>query len=363
MAPSSASVVRQAALYGASIVIIVAGLRAAAPILAPFALALFVVTVTLPAMRWLRDRGAPVPLAILLIVVGVATMLAFFGWVAVQTVAELRIELPAYLTRAEELSNGLQNWLRSLGMARPPDIYGNVADPDRLLEVVTVTARYLTSAASLSLLLLLYLVFLLAESLSLPGRLRGVFGAEATGLRGGAVIVTEVQRYLVLKTLISLATGVLIGGGAALLGVDFAMFWGLLAFLLNFVPTVGSVIAAIPAVLVALLQLGPAYAIGMATVSFVVNVAIGNFIDPIVVGRQLRLSPVVILVSLVFWSWTWGPIGAFLTLPLTITVRIACENIESLRPVAALMGPGAVPSEGISEAARRRTGEHGVVGG
>jgi AI-2 transport protein TqsA len=361
MGLTSATVVRNGALFGAAFVIIVAGLRAAAPILAPFALALFVVSVTLPLMRWLRSRGAPTPLAILLIVVAVALFLAFFGWVVVQTVAELRVELPGYLDRAEALVASAEARLRDFNVETPPDFYQNVAAPERLLEVLTATARYVTSAASLSLLLLLYLVFLLAESLTLPVRLRGVFGAQAGGVQGGAKIVAEVQRYLVLKTLISLATGVLIGGGAAVLGVDFAMFWGLLAFVLNFVPTVGSVIAAVPAIIVALLQLGPAYAVGMTAISMAVNITIGNFVDPIVIGRQLRLSPLVILVSLVFWTWVWGPIGAFLTLPLTITVRIACENIESLRPLATLMGPGTHVPADVAEAARRRTGEHVTV--
>src|SRR5690606_14866267 len=114
---------------------------------------------------------------------------------------------------------------------------------------------------------------------------------------------------------------------------------GFLAFALNYIPSVGSVIAAIPAVTIALLQLGPGSAFALAIVFLVVNVSTGNFADPIILGHHLRLSPIVVLVSLVFWGWTWGIIGAFLAVPLTIAVRIGLEHSHALSRYADLMGP------------------------
>lgn len=128
--------------------------------------------------------------------------------------------------------------------------------------------------------------------------------------------------------------------------MDFALFWGLLAFVLNYIPTIGSVIAAVPAVLVALLQLGAGPAIGMAAVYLTVNMVIGNFVDPIVIGRQLRLSPLIVLMSLVFWGWVWGLTGAFLSVPLTIAVRIVLEHTGSLTRIAKMMGPVEAPGLG-----------------
>ncbi len=324
---------------GAGVVIMVAGLHAARVILAPLALAVFAAAVSLPAMAWLRRRGAPTALAILLVVLLDTLLLSFVGWVVLQTVNELRVELPAYLARAQTLETAMRAQLSSRGIEMAPDFYATLVQPDRLLETVTAAARNITSVLALFLLILLYVVFVLAESVVLPAKIRRVLGPRASALAGGAAVLTQVQRYLVLKSLISLATGALVAVSAAVLGVDFALFWGLLAFLLNYIPTIGSFVAAVPGILVALLQLGPGPAMLFAVAYLVINIIIGSIIDPIVTGAQLRLAPIMVLVSLVFWGWTWGPIGAFLSVPLTITLRMVMERADSLRSIAALMGP------------------------
>jgi predicted PurR-regulated permease PerM len=216
--------------------------------------------------------------------------------------------------------------------------------PERLFDVLAVTARNATSFLAIFFLIVLYLVFILAESVYLPHKLRAVFGPAAhggeglLGVTGVGAILVQVERYLVLKTLISLGTGVVIGAGAAMLGVDFALFWGFLAFALNFVPNIGSLIASIPAVLVALLQLGPGTAAALAGIYFAANIFFGNFLEPILIGRHLRLAPIITLASLVFWGWTWGIIGMFLAVPLTITIRIVVENTPALARFAPLLG-------------------------
>ncbi len=323
----------------AGVVIVIAGMHAAQIMLAPLALAVFVAGVSLPAMTWLRRRGAPTGVAILLVVLMNTLLLTFVGWVVVVTVNELRVELPAYLERAQAMEAAVGGWLNQHGVEVVPDVYATLVQPDTLLDTVTRAARNITSVLALFVLILLYVVFVLAESVVLPAKVRRVLGPRASALAGGAEVMAQVQRYLGLKTLISLATGSLVSAAAAAIGVDFALFWGLLSFLLNYVPTIGSLVASIPGILVALLQLGPGPALLFAACYLVINVAIGNIIDPILTGRQLRLSPLVVLVSLVFWGWTWGPIGAFLSVPLTISLRMVMERVESLRPIAAMMGP------------------------
>lgn len=323
----------------AGVVIIIAGLHAARVMLAPLALAVFIAGVSLPAMNWIRRRGAPTAVAILVVVLLNTLVLAFIGWVIVQTINELRVELPSYLARAQAMELLVRDELMRRGIEVAPDFYATLVQPERLLEAVTVAARNITSILAFFLLILLYVVFVLAESVVLPVKVRRVLGPRASALAGGAEVLAQVQRYLGLKTLISLATGSLVSVAAAALGVDFALFWGLLAYLLNYIPTIGSFVAAVPGILVALLQLGPQSAFLFALAYLAINVTIGSIIDPIVTGRQLRLSPLVVLVSLVFWGWTWGPIGAFLSVPLTISLRMVMERVESLRPIAAMMGP------------------------
>ncbi len=144
---------------------------------------------------------------------------------------------------------------------------------------------------------------------------------------------------MVIKTLVSLATGIAIAIWLGVLGVDYAMLWGLLAFLLNYVPNIGSIIAAIPAVLLALVQLGVGSALLAALGFLVVNAAIGNVIEPRFMGRGLGLSTLVVFLSLVFWGWVLGPVGMLLSVPLTMTVKIALESNEDTRWIAILLGP------------------------
>lgn len=330
--------------------VVVAGLRAAAPLLTPFLLAVFIAVVSLPALRLLQRLRLPTGLAIVGIVLLTGAVLSFFAWIVLMTAAELRAELPTYLVRVQELEQAFHARVRAWGLNLGDTRLADLAQPERVIDYATSVARGVTSAASVLFLLLLYLVFLLAESVAVPAKVRAVFGGQSSSVAAGAAILAQVQRYLVLKTAISLATGVIIGAGAALMGVDFALFWGLLAFVLNFVPNIGSVIAAVPAIAVALVQLGVGYALGLAAIYLAVNMVIGNFIDPIVIGRQLRLSPLIVLMSLVFWGWVWGPVGMFLSVPLTIIVRIVLENTEGLARFALLLGPAdaamAVAEEG-----------------
>jgi len=189
---------------------------------------------------------------------------------------------------------------------------------------------------------------MLAESVELPAKWRLVFGMNSRGTAGAERALRQVQRYLVLKTLISLATGLCIGLFMWLLELDFALFWGFLAFLLNFIPSIGSVIAAIPAIAVALLQYGPERALLVAAIYLGVNFTLGNVLDPIVVGRQLRLSPLVVLMSLVFWGFTLGLPGMFLAVPLTIAARILMQVSPALARYAMLLGPLPAPGEAAS---------------
>lgn len=331
--------VTRVALIAACVAIVIAGVRSASSIIAPFLLAAFVAGVSLPMLDWLRRLGARTAVAIVAVVTLNAAVLSFFGWIVLESFTELRHALPSYVNRWQELETATRANLATLGIDPGPGYYASLAQPERLLELATAAALNLTSALSLGLLILLYLVFMLAESVAFPDKWRTMFGHESQGIDDAATVLKQVQRYLVLKTAISLATGTAIGVGAHLLGVDFALLWGFLAFVLNFIPSIGSFIAAVPAVIIALLQFGPGRALGLAAIYLGVNVILGNFADPILVGRQLRLSPIVVLMSLVFWGWTLGITGLFLAVPLTIALRIVMQGSSSLSRYAALMGP------------------------
>ena len=177
--------------------------------------------------------------------------------------------------------------------------------------------------------------------------------ARSCGLARGAETSQEwlvqfsdsVHSYLGIKAGISLVTGLLIFIWLSILGVDYAVLWGLLAFLLNFVPTVGSFIAAVPAVLLAVVQLGPLHA-GLTLAGFVVvNLVMGNMIEPRWMGRGLNLSPLVVFVSLVLWGWVLGPVGMLLSIPLTIMIKIALESQDETRWISIMLGAADSPTQ------------------
>ena len=164
------------------------------------------------------------------------------------------------------------------------------------------------------------------------------------------------RRYLAIKSLMSLGTGAAVWLWLTILGVDYPVLWGLLAFLLNYVPNIGSIIAAVPAVLLALVQLGPAEAAWAAAGYLAVNVLFGNVLEPRFMGRGVGLSALVVFLSLVFWGWVLGPVGMFLSVPLTITAKIALAASDETRWAAVLLGTGgeAAASDGPEAAPAAR---------
>ena len=330
-------------LLAACFVIVTAGLRAAASWMVPLALALFVAAVSLPALNAFRRLGVPGALAVLLVLLLDSALLIILGMIVVRAAAEIRDSVPEYVLRFQEVEGDLLARVERWGIEVDALTYAELVQPERLFGMATTLLRSLTEAFSAFVLLLLFLIFILIEAARLPEKLRAAFGGPSFDLAHFGRILNEVQGYLAVKTLVSLTTGVLVGSAAALLGVDFALLWGLIAFVLNFVPSVGSIIAGIPAVLVALIQLGPGTALALAAAYLTVNIVLGNLVEPAIMGRRLGLSTFFVILSVVYWGFVWGPVGMLLSLPLTLSVKIGLEQSNDMRWLAVLMGPGAPP--------------------
>ena len=201
-------------------------------------------------------------------------------------------------------------------------------------------------------LIFLTVVFILFETSSFPLKFRAVAEDPDHALDRFADFREKVKRYLVIKTVASLGTGVAIGLWLAVLGVDYPMLWGLLAYLLNYVPNIGSIIAAVPAVVPAVLfaavQLGPGAALWSALGYLVVNVVVGSVIEPRFMERGLGLSTLVVFLSLVFWGWVLGPVGMFLSVPLTMMIKIALDSRPGTHWIAVLLGPEGAAAEELA---------------
>lgn len=188
----------------------------------------------------------------------------------------------------------------------------------------------------------LFVVFLLLELGHFRERVELAFAGKLSERIQKIIAATIVQvaRYLTVKFFVSLATGVLVTVGLGLIGVDFPVVWGVISFIMNFIPNIGSIAAGGGVTLFALVQFWPQPGpiIAAAALMLVVNFAIGNFIEPRLQGQNLGLSPFVILASLLAWGWLWGFAGLVLAVPMTVIVKIVCENVPILEPVSIMLG-------------------------
>ena len=328
----------------ASAVVVVAGLRAGAPILLPFFLAFFLAILSLPIMLGLQRKGVSPAIAILVAVLVDVAVLGVIVLLASQSVADFQVRLPLYATRLQTLFDSWIEALQARGFPADEYLSDEIVSANAIMDFVGNLLGRVAVFLSNTFIVVLVMIFILAEATIFPKKFQAIFG-EAEGDMGRfAKISGEVLDYLAIKTLVSLATGVCVGIWAWIIGLDFPILLGLIGFLLNYVPTIGSVIAAIPAVLLSLIQFGGfGYALLVMSGYVVINVVFGNLIEPQLLGRRLGLSTLVIILSLIFWAWAWGPVGALLAVPMTMVVKIMLENTQDLRWVAVLLDKSAPP--------------------
>lgn len=349
MTPVNTSAGTRFLLGAAGLVVLVAGMRAAAPILVPLVLAVFITVVNYPLLQFLRRLRVPTPVAVVAVVLLTFTFLGLIVLIGSSSLRDVGSVLPVYQERIKELEVmllGALEPLRERGLHVPDgrSLLTDMTEPERLMDLlsgVVVRAAGFVSAAAI---VILFTIFMLSEATGFPAKLRAALGRGDADLSRFAGAVQDIQRYLAIKTAISLVTGSLVAFWLWAIGVDFPLLWGMLAFMFNFVPNVGSLIAAIPAVLFALLILGPWSALLAAIGYLVVNISLGNLVEPHLMGRRFGLSTMVVVLSLVFWGWLWGPVGMLLSVPLTVVVRIGLEYTDDLRWLAVLLSNDARPS-------------------
>lgn len=331
----------RALLVTAALVVVIAGLRFGAPILLPFALALFLAVMSLPIMFWLQ-RYVPPWVSIVVTVLVTVTSFSVLVLLTVQSFSELEPRLDGYRTNLAQLGEGAVEWVRrnELLGSTAVDRYLtlDVIESGVVFDFLGGAVRQAGSFVSRTFLILLMMVFMLAEATVFPYKLRAIMRPSVGSGRRMTKIIREVQIYLGIKTAVSLVTGLLIGTWAWVLGLDFPVLLGLIGFVLNYVPTIGSILAVIPALFLSLVQFGSfGHSVLVLAGYLFINMVFGNLIEPSLMGRRLGLSTLVVILSLIFWAWVWGPIGALLAVPLTMVVRIMLENTEDLRWVAVLL--------------------------
>ncbi|MCP4202758.1 MAG: AI-2E family transporter [bacterium] len=325
-------------------VIVVAGLRAAGAVLIPFMFAIFLALIGFPIVEWLCRKGVRLSLAVLVTVLLECAALSILGYLISSTFNEFARAAPAYLNGLVEKTRALLTTLQERGIDLSTWISPDRLDAGAIMDlaggIVRGTVKGVASFVSYVLLVFVILITAMFEVVALPEKLKRTRYGKLVS-RNVKGVMADIQRYLGVKTLVSFATGVLVGLGVWIVDLPVPLFWAVLAFLLNYIPAIGSIIAAVPAVLVALVQQGWGTALVVAILFLAINFLLGNLIEPVLMGRQFGLSTLVVFMAMVFWGWIWGPIGMILSVPLTMIIKIVLEQSEELRWLAVLMGPAA----------------------
>ena len=314
-------------------------LKAAQGVVIPLLIAWLLSYLLAPAVTFLvRRLRFPAPLA----VAGVVLLLLLASWgaglVIHQRLLAFAKAFPAYQDKITALYAHYGSELNV-----PTPVLKDLDLTAQIGPLVLRTSRFFIAFITNAILVMIFLVFMLLAKPFANDKLRAALPDRADTLIAITnTISRQIGAYLGALFVISLVTGLVVWGVLAWIGVEFAFTWGLLAFVLNFVPTLGSIVASIPPVLMALAQFAPSFwpAVGVAAALFVIQQTLGNFIAPKVYGDRLNLSPVVILLFLVFWGWLWGITGALLAVPLAAAIQIALAHIPALAPLAVLMGSG-----------------------
>ena len=322
----------------AALLIIMAVIMYASSVITPILLALFISIVCAQPIRWLEKRKVPNVLAVLLVLSFMIAILFGLGEVIGKSITQFSNDSSLYAQRFDEIFSSLLATLHGMGFDLSLEKLEDSISPNSIMSYSAAFLGVIGSLMSNMFLIIFIIIFILLEINSFNIKMKAVANTSDNSLDYLKRIDSSIRHYLGLMTLISLLTGVLVYISLMIIGVDYAILWALLAFMFNFIPNIGSILASIPAIIFAMIQLGTGGAL-WTLVSFVsINMIIGNVIQPPIMGKGLGLSTLVVFISLIFWGYILGTVGMFLSVPLTMVVKIALEQKESTKWIAIMLG-------------------------
>lgn len=324
----------------AALVVILAGIHAAADIIVQLLLALFFAIVLNPLVTWFIRRGLSRSFAIAIVVMVMLFFLTALVGVLAASINEFIAMMPKYNKELTRKLLDIQEMLPFLHLHMSPERLLQRMDADKMMTLATAMMTQLSGAMAGIVLLMMTVVFMLFEVRHVPYKLRFALVNPQIHIAGLHRALKGVSHYLALKTLISLWTGTIVWLGLVLLDVQFALMWGVLAFLLNYVPNIGSVISAIPPMIQAFLFNGIYECLMVGGLFLLVHMILGNMVEPRLMGHRLGMSTLVVFLSLLVWGWLLGPVGMLLSVPLTSVCKIWMETTHGGSKLAILLGPG-----------------------
>ena len=340
----------QAVVTLACLFVVLTGMKIAANVLVPIVYAFFLAVLSYPMVRWLRRHKVPAGLALGITMLMNLGALAGMITVGVRLLISFWADLPRYLRGLQQYSNDAAAWLEANGVAGAKTTVSGLFDWNNLIGWATQQdvmsnlgslgiSTFGTLATFLASLIMVIIVmmFILMEAHGTQSRLQAVHLSGGPDLSGLMRSADDIQKYLGVKTLISALTGLLAGFWCWFFDLHYPLLWALLAFLFNYIPAVGSTAASVPAIVEALVQHGPGTAIFVAIGYGGINFFLDNFVQPTMLGNRFGISPLVVILSVIFWGWLWGPLGMFLAVPLTMVLKVLLDNNAEFQWISVAM--------------------------
>jgi len=323
----------------ASVIIVLAGVKSASVILVPFLLSLFIAIILSPAFNYLNAKGLPQSLSITVVIALFLLLLVLVARLIGNSVNDFSANIDMYSERLSIYYISISHYLQEYGITIPIQETSELINTKQIMGFATQLLQNMGSMFTNGFVIILTVVFMLFESKHFVQKISYADDSMNT-MKSISEIFSQIKNYMVLKAIISALTGLIVWIALIIIGTEYAFLWAVLAFLLNFIPNIGSIIAAVPAILITLVQLGGVSTLIVSVLYISINVIIGSIVEPKLMGRGLGLSTLVVFLSLLFWGWLLGMVGMLLSIPLTIMAKIILNTQENTRWIAVLLGTG-----------------------
>ena len=324
----------------ATLVIVLAGIKSASMIIVPFVLAAFIAIICNPLLQFFGRYRIPRGIAIILVILMMVGIGISLGSLVGQSLNDFSKQLPEYKEKLQTEFVWLVDIAAGYNIIVNKEQLLAMFNPGKIVDLATGMLTGLGGVMANLFLIILTVVFMLFEGPTLGHKIHMALDDPDSKMQQINRFLNSINSYLAIKTLVSVGTGVFASFLLWILNVDYFVLWGVIAFMLNYIPNIGSMIAAIPPMLLALVTQGPLSAGLVGAGYMVINTVMGNIVEPKFMGKGLGLSTLVVFLSLIFWGWLLGAVGMLLSVPLTMIVKIGLETSQEGRWLAILLGNG-----------------------
>ena len=319
----------------ASVVIVLAAMKESRYIINVILLAFFATSISIAPIAWMKKKGIPEMFANLIMVFVFIIMVGLTILIISSSVNNFVSRVPFYNEKFNELWSNTHDWLVQHNLVEEDFSPLKELSPGNVINMAGGLFASIGNVVGSFFLVFIIYIFMLFEISVFSRKLKLINPRSVSSVDN---VLRNLVKYFGIKTLTSLATGLSIAFMLFLFGVDFPILWGFLAFILNFIPSVGSFLAAIPAVLLSLILLGPGSALFIAVGYLVINTIIGNVIEPNLMGRNLGISPLFVFIAMIFWGFILGAVGMLIATPLIIMIKIILDSRPVSKDLGTLLG-------------------------